>query len=121
MVRAAVPEIVRIVDVTDHDAGLNPYYSHDGGRTASPLARAVPEGVISLEDGRHVVDSAYLAPRLGLDVEALRVEMRAGRVLSREERGEGEDADCGLPSATATVVERAHPARWPRHRNSAAA
>jgi NFU1 iron-sulfur cluster scaffold homolog, mitochondrial len=54
----------------------------------------VPEGVISLEDGRHVVDSAYLAPRLGLDVGTLRVEMRAGRVLSREERGEGEDADC---------------------------
>ena len=94
MVRAAVPEIVRIVDVTDHDAGLTPYYSHDSGRPASPLARAVPEGVISLEDGRHVVDSAYLAPRLGLDVEALRVEMHAGRVLSREERGEGEDADC---------------------------
>ena len=94
MVRAAVPEIVRIVDVTDHDAGLTPYYSHDSGAPASPLARAVPEGVISLEDGRHVVDSAYLAPRLGLDVEALRVEMHAGRVLSREERGEGEDADC---------------------------
>ena len=64
-----------------------------GGASASPLARAVPEGVISLEDGRHVVDSAYLAPRLGLDVETLRVEMHAGRVLSREERGEGEDAD----------------------------
>ena len=94
MVRAAVPEIVRIVDVTDHVAGLTPYYSHDSGAPASPLARAVPEGVISLEDGRHVVDSAYLAPRLGLDVEALRVEMHAGQVLSREERGEGEDADC---------------------------
>jgi hypothetical protein len=94
MVRAAIPEIVRIVDVTDHDAGLTPYYSHDSGAPASPLARAVPEGVISLEDGRHVVDSAYLAPRLGLDVGTLRVEMRAGRVLSREERGEGEDADC---------------------------
>ena len=93
MVRAAVPEIVRIVDVTDHDAGLTPYYSHDSGAPASPLARAVPEGVVSLEDGRHVVDSDYLAPRLGLDVETLRVEMRAGRVLSREERGEGEDAD----------------------------
>ena len=41
MVRAAVPEIARIVDVTDHDAGLTPYYSHADGRTASPLARAV--------------------------------------------------------------------------------
>jgi Fe-S cluster biogenesis protein NfuA len=94
MVRAAVPEIVRIVDVTDHHAGLSPYYSHESGAAASPLARAVPEGVISLEDGRHVVDSAHLAPRLGLDVEALRVEMHAGRVHSREDRGEGEDADC---------------------------
>jgi Fe/S biogenesis protein NfuA len=27
-VRAAVPEISAIVDVTDHDAGANPYYSH---------------------------------------------------------------------------------------------
>ena len=44
MVRAAVPEIVRIVDITDHVAGLNPYYSQDSGAPASPLARAVPEG-----------------------------------------------------------------------------
>ena len=121
MVRAAVPEIVRIVDVTDHDAGLNPYYSHDGGRTASPLARAVPEGVISLEDGRHVVDSAYLAPRLGLDVEALRVETPAGFSAARNAAKVRTPTAYGLPSATATVVERAHPARWPRHRNSAAA
>jgi Fe/S biogenesis protein NfuA len=27
-VRAAVPEISAIVDVTDHDAGVNPYYQH---------------------------------------------------------------------------------------------
>jgi Fe/S biogenesis protein NfuA len=27
-VRAAVPEISAIVDVTDHDAGANPYYQH---------------------------------------------------------------------------------------------
>jgi hypothetical protein len=27
MVREAVPEIVEIVDVTDHTAGENPYYT----------------------------------------------------------------------------------------------
>jgi hypothetical protein len=27
-VKSAVPSISAIVDVTDHDAGENPYYSH---------------------------------------------------------------------------------------------
>lgn len=38
MIRAAVPEIRRIVDVTDHAAGENPYYTEDDVQADSPLA-----------------------------------------------------------------------------------
>ncbi len=36
MIKAAVPEIAHVVDVTDHSAGENPYYSEE--TEASPLA-----------------------------------------------------------------------------------
>lgn len=36
MIRAAVPEIRRIVDVTDHEAGENPYYEEQGD---SPISQ----------------------------------------------------------------------------------
>ncbi len=34
MIRAAVPEVSRVVDITDHNAGENPYYSQDAGNSA---------------------------------------------------------------------------------------
>ena len=37
MIREKVPQIVRIADVTDHEAGENPYYA-PGDRASSPLA-----------------------------------------------------------------------------------
>ena len=36
MIRAAVPEIKQVLDVTDHAAGENPYYKEGGAE--SPLA-----------------------------------------------------------------------------------
>ena len=80
MLRAALPQIGRIVDVTDHEAGDNPFYARDGG--ASPvLNRPVPPGVIGWEDGQVMIDPEYLAPRLGLTPETLRAAMRSGDVV----------------------------------------
>ncbi len=42
--------------------------------------------------GDFVLDSAFLAERLGIDREALRRGMRLGQVTSRVEQGNGEDA-----------------------------
>lgn len=47
---------------------------------------------IGLEDGRYTVPAGLLAARFGIDEAALRAEMRAGRIVSLVERGEGEDA-----------------------------
>jgi Fe-S cluster biogenesis protein NfuA len=91
MLRAAVPQIAEIVDVTDHAAGSNPYYAREGG--ASPvLNRPIPAGVIAWEDGQVTVDPDYLAPRLGLTPETLREGLRNGDVVGVTETGEGADA-----------------------------
>ena len=85
MLRAALPQIGRIVDVTDHDAGSNPYYAKGGGASPVPdrpvLNRPVPPGVIGWEDGQVMIDPDYLAPRLGLTPETLRAAMRSGEVV----------------------------------------
>lgn len=91
MLRAALPQITEIVDVTDHASGASPFYARpDKG---SPLLiRPVPEGVISWQDGQVMVDPAYLAPRLGLTPEGLRDGLRDGSVVGVTELGEGDDA-----------------------------
>ena len=91
ILRRTLPEIREIVDVTDHASGTNPYFSR-APQGASPLARPLPPDAITHEDGQYMVSPDYLAARLGLDSDTLRAEIRAGRVLSREERGEGADA-----------------------------
>lgn len=91
MLRAALPQIREIVDVTDHAAGSNPFYARDDG--PSPvLNRPVPEGVIDWDDGHIIVDPAYLAPKLGLTADALRLGLQLGDVTGVTERGEGADA-----------------------------
>ncbi|WJY22991.1 DUF6522 family protein [Fontisubflavum oceani] len=91
MLRAALPQIREIVDVTDHAAGSNPFYARDDG--PSPvLNRPVPEGVIDWDDGHIIVDPAYLAPKLGLTEDALRLGLQLGDVTGVTERGEGADA-----------------------------
>jgi len=88
---AALPQIREIVDVTDHAAGSTPFYAREDG--PSPLLnRPVPPGVIGREDGRVMVDPAYLAPRLGLSAEALQKGLRTGDVVGVTEIGEGKDA-----------------------------
>jgi len=91
MLRAALPQIADIVDVTDHAAGSAPYYARTDGPTPM-LARPVPPGVIGWENGQVTVDPDYLAPRLGLTPEALREGLRSGAVAGVTEAGEGTDA-----------------------------
>jgi len=91
MLRAALPEIREIIDVTDHAAGSTPFYARENG--PSPiLHRPVPPGVIGWEDGQLVVDPDYLAPRLGLTPDTLRAGLRNGDVVGVTETGQGTDA-----------------------------
>jgi Fe-S cluster biogenesis protein NfuA len=91
MLRAALPAIRDIVDVTDHSEGDNPFYARDGGATPS-FNRPVPPGVIAWEGEEIVVDPEYLAPRLGLTSDTLRAGMRSGDVVGVTETGQGADA-----------------------------
>ena len=91
MLRAALPQIGNIVDLTDHEAGSAPFYAHDGGQSPV-LHRPVPPGVIDQDDGHISIDPDYLAPRLGLTPETLRDGMRSGDVVGVTETGEGDDA-----------------------------
>ncbi len=104
MLRAALPAIGEIVDVTDHAAGSNPYYARGGG--ASPiLNRPIPAEVIGWEDGRITVDPDYLAPRLGLTPETLREGLRTGAVVGLTETGQ--DADAGKTRIVVRSTSRA--------------
>jgi Fe-S cluster biogenesis protein NfuA len=91
MLRAALPQIGEIVDVTDHAAGSNPFYARGDG--SSPmLNRPIPAGVIGLENGQVNVDPEYLAPRLGLTPETLREGLHSGAVVGTTETGQDGDA-----------------------------
>ena len=90
ILRAALPELGEIIDVTDHAAGEAPYLERGGGR-ASPLVRPLPPGTVAWEGERIIVDPAYLAPRLGLSPDALQEGLRSGAVVGVTERGEGRD------------------------------
>jgi len=101
MLRAALPAIREIVDVTDHAAGSTPFYARDAGASPMParpaltrpvLNRPVPRHVIGWEDGQVIVDPDWLAPRLGLTPETLREGLRAGSVTGVTETGTGADA-----------------------------
>jgi Fe-S cluster biogenesis protein NfuA len=90
MLRAALPQIREIVDVTDHAAGDSPFYAKNEGPSPA-LIRPVPPGVIEWDDGQVSVDPAYLAPRLGLTPQTLREGLRSGAVVGVTEAGEGAD------------------------------
>ncbi|NBB92147.1 MAG: hypothetical protein GVY32_03140 [Gammaproteobacteria bacterium] len=90
MLRAALPQIGEIVDVTDHAAGSNPFFARGGG--GSPiLNRPIPASVIGLENGQVTVDPEFLAPRLGMTPETLREGLRSGAVVGVTETGEDSD------------------------------
>jgi len=91
MLRAALPQIREIVDVTDHAAGSTPFYAREEGPSPT-MNRPVPPSVIGWDDGEILVDPEYLAPRLGLTPQTLRAGLRNGDVVGVTETGEGEDA-----------------------------
>lgn len=90
MLRAALPQIREIVDVTDHGAGTAPFYARPDA-TSPVLHRPVPEGAIGWQDGQITVDPDYLAPRLGLTPQSLRDGLRNGDVTGVTETGQGAD------------------------------
>jgi len=93
MLRAALPQIGEIVDVTDHEAGSAPYFARGDSSGASPVFnRPIPADVIGWENGQVTVDPDYLAPRLGLTPETLRKGLRDGDVVGVTETGQGADA-----------------------------
>ena len=96
MIRAAVPEVRDIIDVTDHAAGETPYYSSGTDDEQQPkrplLYRPVPPDGIMREGDQFLISPDYLAPRLGMDVETLRAAMQSGEVVSQSESGTDSDA-----------------------------
>ncbi|MFT4792498.1 MAG: Fe-S cluster biogenesis protein NfuA [Paracoccaceae bacterium] len=96
MIRAAIPEVRDIIDVTDHAAGETPFYSVDAGDAQQPkrplLYRPVPPDAILREDDQFFISPDYLAPRLGMDPETLRAGLLSGEVVSQSEVGAGADA-----------------------------
>jgi Fe-S cluster biogenesis protein NfuA len=114
MLRAALPQIDEIVDVTDHASGSNPYYAQ-GGNASPILNRPIPAGVIGLENGQVTVDPDYLAPRLGLTPETLREGLQRGTVVGVTETGQ--DADAGKTR----IVLRSGNRAWAAEINAAGA
>jgi Fe-S cluster biogenesis protein NfuA len=86
MLRAGLPAIGEIIDLTDHDAGNNPFYESAQG-TSPTLNRPLPLGTIDWEDGQIIIDPEYLAPKLGLTPDTLRAGMRNGDIVSTSETG----------------------------------
>lgn len=80
--RAAVPGIRAIVDVTDHDGGASPYYRAGAG-AAQALFRPVPDGALTVENGQILLAPEFLAPRLGLSVDALEAGVSDGQVATQ--------------------------------------
>jgi Fe-S cluster biogenesis protein NfuA len=96
MIRAAVPKVRDIIDVTDHASGKTPYYSDglgDKRQLNSPfMYNPIPDDVIMVKDGKFLILPDYLAPRLGMDTKTLRVSLQSGEVVSQCEAGIGIDA-----------------------------
>jgi Fe-S cluster biogenesis protein NfuA len=105
MLRAALPQIREIVDVTDHAEGETPFYARGDGQ-APAFNRPVPPNVIHWEGEEIAIDPDYLAPRLGLSVEALLDGMRSGDVASVTETG------TGIEAGTSRIIFRSASRAW---------
>ncbi|MDR9394756.1 MAG: DUF6522 family protein [Roseovarius sp.] len=90
MLRAALPELRDIVDLTDHEAGTNPYYSADTGQSPV-LSRPVPASAVHWDGEDLSIDPAYLAPKLGLTPEVLVAGLGNGDIHRELDEGTGAD------------------------------
>ena len=102
MLRAAVPGVREIVDVTDHGSGTNPYYRGEPGRSPA-FTRPIPAASLRWEGGQLAIDPAYLAPRLGLEPDELLAGFSRGDIVT--ERNEG--AMAGHLRVTVRTPQRA--------------
>lgn len=93
MIRAAVPEVRDIIDITDHAAGKTPYYSagpNDKRQPKSPLIyRPIPADAIIREGDQFLISPDYIAARLGMDADTLMAGLRSGEIISQSEVGTG--------------------------------
>jgi len=89
MLRAALPEIAEIIDVTDHDAGVNPYYTADDGPSPK-LTRPVPASVVDRSEGELRIDPEFLARRLGVTPETLSAGLANGDIERHVETRTGQ-------------------------------
>lgn len=89
MLRAALPEITEIIDVTDHEAGETPYYAPDDGPSPK-LKRPVPASVVDRSEGELRIDPEYLAQRLGLTPAALSAGLANGDIERHVETRAGQ-------------------------------
>lgn len=104
MLRAALPAIRDIVDVTDHARGKSPFYSGVPGQ--SPLfMRPVPADCIGWEDGQPTIDPDYLAPRLGLTPDELQAGLSRGEIVITTESSPA--ASAGRTRVTVRSAQRA--------------
>lgn len=89
MLRAALPDIAEIIDVTDHDAGETPYYTSQDGPSPK-LTRPIPASVVDRSEGELRIDPQYLARRLGLTPETLSAGLANGDIERHVETRTGQ-------------------------------
>ncbi|WP_099824665.1 NifU family protein [Oceaniglobus indicus] len=82
--RAALPMIRDIIDVTDHASGDKPFYQDEAGQSPA-FARPLPPGSVGWEDEQLVIDPDYLAPRMGLTPEVLQAGLAGGDITIESE------------------------------------
>lgn len=92
ILRAALPMIREIVDVTDHGTGENPFYQGKPGESPT-FTRLVPADSLAWEDGQLAIDPEYLAPRLGLTPGQLQAGLANGDVTITTSTAPGADPD----------------------------
>ena len=101
---APLSRIVRIVDVTDHDAGLTPYYSHDSAAPASHWRARCPRASSRSRTGATL--STAPISRAGSGSTWRHCASRctpAGFAAARNAANGRTPSACGLPSVMATV------------------
>lgn len=92
MLRAALPAIVEIVDVTDHAGGDSPFYSKVPGQSPG-FSRPVPADCIGWENDQLVIDPDYIAGRLGMTAAELQKGLKLGEIAMTTQPGPGAIAD----------------------------
>ena len=92
ILRAALPAIREIVDVTDHATGENPFYQAEPGQSPT-FTQLVPADYIGWEEGQLAIDPDYLAPRLGLTPAQLQAGLASGEVTITTQIAPGAQAD----------------------------